>query len=204
MIRTIEAVSTNTADTSPSTAPSTKNRIGPLSTLFAAPLNLKSGSETPPGFCVPADNSASVQPLSSPTPKPVLGNSPTLLDLHQISNDPQESILQDRIISSELQFSPNRLRSRGSSMSTSGSLISIPSPSGMPLRTPKRLPIFAVSSSLDQHTKEELLEAGFDGWLSKPIDFQRLDIILKGAKCKRSREEGQNRTEDFKAGGWFN
>lgn len=204
MIRATEAVSTNTTDTRPSTAPSPKNRIRRPSTPFATSLTPTSGSDAPPELHSPAASSASIQPLSSHPPQPIHSNSLTSLNLHQMSNDPQESTLQDRLISSEVQCSPHRPRSRVSSMSTPCSLVSTPPPSGMCHRTPKRLPIFAVSSSLNQHTKEELLEAGFDGWLSKPIDFQRLDIILKGAKCKRSRKEGRYRTKDFKAGGWFN
>ncbi|KAF2795525.1 phytochrome-like protein [Melanomma pulvis-pyrius CBS 109.77] len=66
-----------------------------------------------------------------------------------------------------------------------------------------RIPIFAVSSSLDQHTQVSMEEAGFDGWLPKPIDFQRLDMILKGATCKSARIEGLYLTSNPEAGGWF-
>lgn len=43
-----------------------------------------------------------------------------------------------------------------------------------------RIPIFAVSASLIERQRHEMLELGFDGWLLKPIDFKRLGVILRG------------------------
>ncbi|EAU85944.2 atypical/HisK protein kinase [Coprinopsis cinerea okayama7 len=43
-----------------------------------------------------------------------------------------------------------------------------------------RIPIFAVSASLKESQRDELAEHGMDGWILKPIDFKRLNTILKG------------------------
>jgi hypothetical protein len=71
-------------------------------------------------------------------------------------------------------------------------------------RKSDRVPIFAVSASLDQHTQESLAGAGFDGWLSKPIDFKRLYVILQGVMSPESRVQRISATGDFARGGWFN
>ncbi|PSN69838.1 phytochrome-2 [Corynespora cassiicola Philippines] len=68
---------------------------------------------------------------------------------------------------------------------------------------PVRVPIFAVSASLDKHPQRTLIASGFDGWLTKPIDFARLDVILRGAIDKSTREKAMCRTNDFRNGGWF-
>lgn len=80
-----------------------------------------------------------------------------------------------------------------------------------PLRTshpppglsPRRIPIFAVSANLDRHSQASLEEAGFDGWLPKPVDFTRLAVILRGTYSRVLREEGKYSPADLRAGGWF-
>ncbi|ORY05270.1 hypothetical protein BCR34DRAFT_604558 [Clohesyomyces aquaticus] len=67
----------------------------------------------------------------------------------------------------------------------------------------KRIPIFAVSASLDQHSQESLEGAGFDGWLSKPIDFKRLGSILEGTISQEARVQTKCKPDDFAGGGWF-
>jgi hypothetical protein len=66
-----------------------------------------------------------------------------------------------------------------------------------------RVPIFAVSASLNQHTQESLSAAGFDGWLSKPIDFKRLGVVLEGVGSREARIQAKSAPGDFKRGGWF-
>ncbi|KAF2679854.1 hypothetical protein K458DRAFT_434754 [Lentithecium fluviatile CBS 122367] len=66
-----------------------------------------------------------------------------------------------------------------------------------------RVPIFAVSASLIQHSQASLQAAGFDGWLSKPIDFKRLGIILEGVVSRDARTKAKSGPGDFKGGGWF-
>jgi CheY-like chemotaxis protein len=43
-----------------------------------------------------------------------------------------------------------------------------------------RVPIFAVSASLVERERQTYINAGFDGWILKPIDFKRLNILLLG------------------------
>ncbi|KAJ7274030.1 phytochrome-like protein [Mycena rebaudengoi] len=42
------------------------------------------------------------------------------------------------------------------------------------------IPIFAVSASLQERRRQELVDLGVDGWILKPINFKRLRIILEG------------------------
>ncbi|KAF2007328.1 hypothetical protein P154DRAFT_614721 [Amniculicola lignicola CBS 123094] len=66
-----------------------------------------------------------------------------------------------------------------------------------------RVPIFAVSASLNLYTQEGLAEAGFDGWLQKPVDFARLGLVLRGATDAGARAQAKYQCQDLKAGGWF-
>jgi CheY-like chemotaxis protein len=67
----------------------------------------------------------------------------------------------------------------------------------------KRVPIFAVSASLKMEEEDEFREAGFDGWLLKPIDFRRLSLLLGGAFSDVARREGYYHPDRFGIGGWF-
>ncbi|RDW85559.1 hypothetical protein BP5796_03884 [Coleophoma crateriformis] len=63
---------------------------------------------------------------------------------------------------------------------------------GQEQQSPKpRVPIIAVSASL------------FDGWLMKPIDFRRLDLLLEGVKTPKSRREALYTPGQWDKGGWF-
>lgn len=67
-----------------------------------------------------------------------------------------------------------------------------------------RVPIFAVSASLFEHQRDELCELGMDGWILKPIDFKRLDIILKGVTDPVRRELDVYRPGCiWEIGGWL-
>ncbi len=44
-------------------------------------------------------------------------------------------------------------------------------------RSQNRILIFAVSASLIESQKDTYVEAGFDGWILKPIDFKRLETL---------------------------
>lgn len=50
-----------------------------------------------------------------------------------------------------------------------------------------RVPIFAVSASLYERQRPEMLECGMDGWILKPINFERLKILLAGALSPEDR-----------------
>ncbi|OCK77846.1 hypothetical protein K432DRAFT_445052 [Lepidopterella palustris CBS 459.81] len=66
-----------------------------------------------------------------------------------------------------------------------------------------RTPIFAVSASLKIEAQSGLMEAGFDGWLVKPINFRRLNVVLAGALSRDKRKEGIYHEKEFRLGGWF-
>jgi len=40
-----------------------------------------------------------------------------------------------------------------------------------------RIPIIAASASLSEQRLQEYIQAGLDGWILKPIDFQRLESV---------------------------
>jgi len=69
--------------------------------------------------------------------------------------------------------------------------------------TPKqRVPIIAIAPSLQDDARFDFIQNGFDGWLVKPLDFKRLDVMLQGVKdvgmrCDSLYVPGQG------SGGWF-
>lgn len=53
-----------------------------------------------------------------------------------------------------------------------------------------RLPILAVSASLHERQRESIVEVGIDGWILKPIDFRRLNKLMRGSiDASKRREE---------------
>ncbi|KAJ5959374.1 uncharacterized protein N7479_006524 [Penicillium vulpinum] len=66
-----------------------------------------------------------------------------------------------------------------------------------------RIPIFAVSASLLEENLNLYMDAGFDGWVMKPIDFQRVDRLLGGVRLQWVREELVYQPGVWEAGGWF-
>lgn len=50
-----------------------------------------------------------------------------------------------------------------------------------------RLPIIAVSASLHERQRNSIEEVGIDGWILKPIDFRRLNSIMRGLQSRTSR-----------------
>ncbi|KAL9012940.1 MAG: hypothetical protein Q9173_002335 [Seirophora scorigena] len=67
----------------------------------------------------------------------------------------------------------------------------------------RRIPIFAVSASLIEREREQYIEAGFDGWILKPIDFPRLSVLLSGIVNEKTRESCLYRPGQWERGGWF-
>lgn len=74
-----------------------------------------------------------------------------------------------------------------------------------PTKSAKRIPILAISTNPMQEDKRfELLQAGFDGWLVKPIDFRRLENVLLGVGDTKVRREALYSPGEWeKGGGWF-
>lgn len=66
-----------------------------------------------------------------------------------------------------------------------------------------RVPIFAVSASLMEKDRQKYIDAGFDGWILKPISFIRLNELLKGIVDSKAREDNQYRKGGWEQGGWF-
>ena len=66
-----------------------------------------------------------------------------------------------------------------------------------------RIPIFAVSASLLEEHREMYMESGFDGWVMKPIDFQRVDRLLGGLRLPGVRREYVYEPGVWEEGGWF-
>lgn len=66
-----------------------------------------------------------------------------------------------------------------------------------------RTPIFAVSASLKPNHLHKILRTGFDGWVIKPVNFQRLNLYLLGAFSDAGRKTAAFDPAHFLAGGWF-
>ncbi|KAL7951615.1 hypothetical protein V8C42DRAFT_304633 [Trichoderma barbatum] len=66
-----------------------------------------------------------------------------------------------------------------------------------------RIPIFAVSASLVEELKDTYVEAGFDGWILKPIDFKRLATLLRGIYDDETRKSCIYVPGQWERGGWF-
>ena len=67
-----------------------------------------------------------------------------------------------------------------------------------------RVPIFAVSASLFERQRKEMIDYGVDGWILKPIDFKRLRLILKGITDPEQRKKDVYRPGcNWEDGGWL-
>ncbi|RGP61832.1 hypothetical protein FLONG3_10419 [Fusarium longipes] len=69
--------------------------------------------------------------------------------------------------------------------------------------TNHRIPIFAVSASLVEREKQTYVDAGFDGWILKPIDFKRLNTLLAGISDEEVRNSCLYENGQWERGGWF-
>lgn len=69
--------------------------------------------------------------------------------------------------------------------------------------SPKRLPVFAVSASLLEKDRQKYIEGGFDGWIMKPIDFQRVHELLRGVGAADARGRCLYQAGRWEQGGWF-
>ena len=66
-----------------------------------------------------------------------------------------------------------------------------------------RIPVFAVSASLVEKECQKYIDAGFDGWILKPIDFKRLSVLLSGIVDEGTRRECLYKPGAWERGGWF-
>ncbi|KAJ5469266.1 hypothetical protein N7539_008884 [Penicillium diatomitis] len=67
----------------------------------------------------------------------------------------------------------------------------------------ERIPIFAVSASLLESEKQNYIDTGFDGWVMKPINFARLNVLLAGIYSLAARSEATYNPGQWENGGWF-
>lgn len=66
-----------------------------------------------------------------------------------------------------------------------------------------RIPIFAVSASLVETNLRTYTDAGFDGWILKPVDFKRLSVILTGIVEENTRKSCLYKPGEWEKGGWL-
>ena len=66
-----------------------------------------------------------------------------------------------------------------------------------------RVPIIAVSASLVEREQQTYIDTGFDGWILKPISFNRLSEIMKGIIDREVRNRNLYRSGVWEHGGWF-
>ena len=69
--------------------------------------------------------------------------------------------------------------------------------------TVPHIPILAVSSSVVETEKDKYIEAGLDGWIMKPIDSTRLELLLRGVSDQNVREMCTYKPGQWDIGGWF-
>ncbi|KAL4987461.1 hypothetical protein BDW68DRAFT_161114 [Aspergillus falconensis] len=65
------------------------------------------------------------------------------------------------------------------------------------------IPIFAVSASLLEKDAQMYMEIGFDGWIMKPINFNRLNTLLAGIHEERAWNDAVYQPGQWEKGGWF-
>lgn len=65
------------------------------------------------------------------------------------------------------------------------------------------VPVFAVSASLLEKDARMYIDLGFDGWIMKPINFQRLNTLLAGLHQEHARNGAVYKPGQWEKGGWF-
>lgn len=67
-----------------------------------------------------------------------------------------------------------------------------------------RVPVFVISGMLRCGDSERTyVDAGFDGWMPKPVDMRKLGTYLAGAFDPAARRQGLYDPNHFAVGGWF-
>ncbi|KIW41436.1 uncharacterized protein PV06_06997 [Exophiala oligosperma] len=66
-----------------------------------------------------------------------------------------------------------------------------------------RIPIFVVSASLVERERDKYIQTGFDGWILKPVDFKRVNQLLKGIVDPEARNACFYEKGNWERGGWF-
>ena len=71
------------------------------------------------------------------------------------------------------------------------------------LPSKNRVPIIAVSATLVERERDFYVDVGFDGWVLKPIPFDRLRHIMSGVADPVARKEDIFKPGCWERGGWF-
>ena len=66
-----------------------------------------------------------------------------------------------------------------------------------------RVPIIAVSATLVEQDRQTYIDAGFDGWILKPIHFDRLSELMRGIVDGSVRTKCLYQRGQWEQGGWF-
>lgn len=66
-----------------------------------------------------------------------------------------------------------------------------------------KVPVIAVSASLVERERDFYMDVGFDGWILKPIPFDRLRHIMSGVADRAARKEDLYKPGCWERGGWF-
>lgn len=66
-----------------------------------------------------------------------------------------------------------------------------------------RVPVIAVSASLEESKRQTYIDAGFDGWILKPISFSRLSELMTGIVDEQMRADLLYQSGMWEKGGWF-
>jgi CheY-like chemotaxis protein len=66
-----------------------------------------------------------------------------------------------------------------------------------------RIPVIAVSASLIEKDRQNYVNDGFDGWILKPISFDRLKHIMLGIVDPAARKDNIYKAGGWERGGWF-
>ena len=74
---------------------------------------------------------------------------------------------------------------------------------GDSLPSKNRVPIIAVSATLVERERDFYVDVGFDGWVLKPIPFDRLRHIMSGVADPVARKEDLFKPGCWERGGWF-
>ena len=66
-----------------------------------------------------------------------------------------------------------------------------------------RIPVIAVSATLAEQDRHQYVDAGFDAWILKPINFNRLQELLKCIVDVDARQSCLYEAGQWEQGGWF-
>ncbi|KAL4931452.1 putative sensor histidine kinase/response regulator [Aspergillus undulatus] len=69
--------------------------------------------------------------------------------------------------------------------------------------TNHHVPIFAVSATLKEKDAQMYMDLGFDGWILKPVNFDRLNTLLAGIRDEGARNGAVYGPGQWEKGGWF-